>query len=477
MPEAPTFTAADYAAREPEGCGVVGVYNHPDAARLTALALRALQHRGQESAGVASYDGAQIHLRKGQGLVAEVFTTDDLHGLPGSVAIGHVRYSTTGDTIACNAQPLTANYWGGAIAVAHNGNLTNADALATELESNGAIFQSTTDSELLIHLIAQSPDRNFSSALRSSLACLRGAYSMVLLRDDELWAFKDPRGFRPLCIGKLDGGWVVASESCALDVIGAQRVREVAPGELIAFREGQLVSQQPLEARKQALCVFELIYYSRPDSSIDGDNIYEYRLRLGVELAREHPANADVVISVPESGNVAAMGYARAAGIPFEMGLIRSHYVGRTFIEPTQSSRDATARIKYNPVSHVLADKRVVVVDDSVVRGTTIGKITGLLRSAGAREVHFRVSAPPWRHPCVYGIDTPDENELIANRCTIEEMRKLIEADSLGFLSTEGVMRAVPGSLSYCTACFTGDYLEGRPSRKHKNIVKLRVQA
>ena len=465
-----TFTAEDYANRIPEGCGVVGIYNHPQAAQLAYLALYSMQHRGQESAGIAAFDGTRINLHKGQGLVSEVFKPADVAKLPGNVAIGHVRYSTTGSSSLYNAQPLLANYRGGHICIAHNGNLTNADELARNLEANGAIFQSTTDSELLIHLIAQNRSESFDEALATSAKRLHGAFSMTLLRDGELYAIKDRFGFRPLCIGTLgENSWIVASESCALDIVGATFLRELQPGEVISFRDGDIDKQVMIEpAKPAASCVFELIYYSRPDSIAAGTNIYKYRRRLGEELAREHPANADVVIAVPDSSNGAAVGFAAKSGIPMEFGLVRSHYVGRTFIKPDQSSRDFGAKMKYNTVREVIKDRRVVVVDDSVVRGTTAKKILRMIRDAGAKEIHFRVSAPPWKHPCFYGIDTPDEDQLLANQMTMEQMREYFEVDSLGFISVEGLMKAVPPTMSYCTTCFTGRYIDGRPRRSTK---------
>jgi amidophosphoribosyltransferase len=463
------FTAEDYARREPEGCGVVGVYNHPDAARLCHLALYAMQHRGQESAGIATFDGKAINLHKGQGLVSEVFTESALGRLGGSVAIGHVRYSTTGESMPQNAQPLRANYRGGHMAVAHNGNLTNADELSKALEANGAIFQSTTDSELLIHLVAQNRTTDFLEALQSGLRRLRGAFSMTVLRDSELYAVKDPFGFRPLCLGSLGkDSWIVASESCALDIVGAQFLRELQPGEVLAFRNGEIEKMQLLEPKPQAFCVFELIYYSRPDSLMAGSAIYKWRRRLGEELAREAPCEADVVVAVPDSSNPAAIGYAEASGIALEIGLVRSHYVGRTFIQPTQHKRDFGAKLKYNPVREVLNNKNIVLIDDSIVRGTTARKIVALLRESGARRIHFRITAPPWRHPCFYGIDTPDEDQLIANTMSEEQMREYFGVDSLAFISVEGLMRAMPKTLGYCTTCFTGRYVDGRPMRSSK---------
>ncbi len=468
------FTAEDIAQRPPEGCGVVGVYDHPEAAKLCYMALYAMQHRGQESAGIAAYDGSQINTVKGQGLVSEVFNEKKLEKLKGNVAIGHVRYSTTGLNAASNAQPLVGNYRGGHLAVAHNGNLTNADELARNLEANGAIFQSTTDSELLIHLIAQNRANGFLDILQTALKRLRGAFSMTLLHDGDLYAIKDPRGFRPLCLGSLPGGgWVVASESCGLDILGATFLRELKPGEVVAFKDGNVEKIELLDSPEQSFCVFELIYYSRPDSHAAGSSIYTFRKRLGEELAREHPVDADVVISVPDSSNAAANGYAREAGIPLEIGLVRSHYVGRTFIQPSQDMRDFGAKMKYNPVKEVLKDKRVIVVDDSIVRGTTAKKIVRMLRESGAREVHFRVTAPPWKHPCFYGIDTPDEEKLFANNFDIAGMRDYLSVDSIGFASIEGLMNAMPKTLGYCTTCFTGMYVDGRPRRSSKVMNRM----
>lgn len=443
-----------------EECGIVAVYNHPEAAKLTYLGLYALQHRGQESAGIVSADGQRLYTHKAPGLVADVFGEESLRSLPGHMAIGHVRYSTTGSSIAANAQPVVATYKAGTIAIAHNGNITNSEELRRELEERGAIFQGTTDTEILVHLIAQCTARDFDEALFMSAIRLKGAFSLVLARQDRLVALRDPRGFRPLCLGKLGDGYVVASESCALDIMNAQYLREIAPGELLNFRDGGVTSSKPFPPAEQSFCIFEYIYFSRPDSlAVGGKCVSELRTRLGEQLAIEHPVQADVVVPVPDSSVAAAIGYARHSGIPYDTGLIRSHYVGRTFIEPDQAIRDFGARIKYNPVRSVLADRRVVVVDDSIVRGTTSRKIVNMLRGAGAREIHFRVSAPPWRNPCFFGIDTPEPEKLIAaTRETVEEIRKFIGADSLGYISAEGLLAVMPKTLSYCTACFTGIY-------------------
>lgn len=446
-----------------EECGIVAVYNHAEAAKLTYLGLYALQHRGQESAGIVSTDGQRLYSHKNEGLVADVFTEKVFRDLPGDTAIGHVRYSTTGSSVSGNAQPLTVNYKSGALAVAHNGNITNADELRRELEDRGAIFQTTTDTEILVHLIAQAGMRDFDEALFMSAMRLKGAYSLLVLRENRLYAMKDPRGFRPLCLGKLGDGYVVASESCALDIMNAQYLREIAPGEVLTFADGVVTSSKPFPPAEQAFCVFEYIYFSRPDSLGHSKSIGELRTKLGEQLAIEHPADGDVVIAVPDSSVPAAIGYARQSGIPYDLGLIRSHYVGRTFIEPDQAIRDFGARIKYNAVRSVLQDKRVVVVDDSIVRGTTSRKIVNMVRNAGAREIHFRASAPPWYNPCYFGVDTPRREKLIAATTKdVEEIRKFIGADSLGYISVEGLLKVMPKTASYCLACFTGEYPSGQ---------------
>lgn len=456
-------SAPSYDDKPREACGIVAVCGHPEAAKLAYLGLYALQHRGQESAGIATFHQGRLYTYKAKGLVADVFNEEALRELPGDIAIGHVRYSTTGSSREANAQPLVANYRGGALAVAHNGNITNAAAIREELEQRGAIFQSSTDTEVLIHLVAQAATTDFQEALFMALLRLRGAYSMLVLHNNQLVAVKDPRGFRPLCFGKLGDAYVIASESCAFDIMNAEYLRELAPGEMLTYAEGTLRSTRPFPPTDPAFCVFEYIYFSRPDSLAQGRAIYEYRERLGAQLAEEHPADADVVIAVPDSSIPAAIGYARQSGIPYAMGLIRSHYVGRTFIEPDQAIRDFGARIKYNPVRSVLENKRVVVVDDSIVRGTTSKKIVNMLRSAGAREIHMRISAPPWKNPCYFGIDTPKRERLLAATTEdVEAMRQFIGCDTLGFLSLDGLLRAVPRTQQYCTACFTGEYPPGQ---------------
>ncbi len=447
-----------------EECGIVGVYGHPEAAKLTYLGLYALQHRGQESAGIVASDGVTLRGHKNKGLVNDIFTQERLDELQGTMAIGHVRYSTTGSNRVQNAQPLLVNYRGGALAAAHNGNLINATELREELEKRGAIFQGTTDSEVLVHLIAQAPNNDFLEALVTTMYRIKGAYSLLFLRENQMVAVKDPRGIRPLCIGKLDGATVIASESCALDIMGAQLLREVKHGEMVIIDETGIRLEYPFPAVEEKFCVFEYIYYSRPDSQIHGRTIYQIRHRLGEQLAQECPAPADVVIPIPDSSNPAAIGFAKASGIPFDLGLIRSHYIGRTFIEPSERIRHFGAKIKYNAVRSVLEDKSVAVIDDSIVRGTTSVKIVEMLRKAGAREVHLRITAPPWKHPCFYGIDTPSEKELIANQKNLTEMAEYFGVDSLGFISPEGLMKVVPHTISYCTACFTNDYPVGKPA-------------
>ncbi len=442
-----------------EECGIFGVFNHPEAANLTYLGLYALQHRGQESTGIVSSDGRTLHVHKAMGLVADIFTEEVLKTLPGSIAIGHVRYSTTGSSQLINAQPFVVSGGIGNIAIAHNGNLTNAMEIRQELESYGSIFQSTMDTEVIIHLMAVSRERIFLDRLIDALARVKGAYSLLLMKEDALVALRDPHGFRPLSLGRLDGATVVASESCAFDLIGATFEREIEPGEILYVDKEGVKSFKPFDPVPQTPCVFEYIYFARPDSLIFGKNVYEVRKGLGRQLAREFPREADIVIPVPDSGMPAAIGYAQEAGIPLELGLIRNHYVGRTFIEPKQSIRHFGVKIKLNPVREILKGKRVVVIDDSIVRATTGRKIIKMLRSGGATEIHFFISSPPTRFPCFYGIDTPTKSELIANSHTLEEIRKYITCDTLGYLSMEGLRKVVDGGrASYCYACFDGRY-------------------
>lgn len=446
--------------RPEEECGVFGIYGHPEAANLTYLGLYALQHRGQESCGIVSSDGNSLHAHKRMGLVADVFSNQKIfEKLPGSSAIGHVRYSTAGASAEKNVQPITVDYSRGSIAVAHNGNLVNANLLKAELEAYGSIFQTAMDTEIIIHLLAISRTHSLVERIGDALNRVKGAYSLLFLTESRMIAVRDPNGFRPLCLGKLGDAWVVASESCALDLIEATFVREVEPGEMLVFtKDGQMQSLFPFKKIEPTPCIFEFVYFARPDSNIFGKNVYQVRKELGRQLAREYQVDADVVIAVPDSGVPAAMGYAEQAGIPFELGLIRNHYVGRTFIEPAQSIRHFGVKIKLNPVRELLEGKRVVVIDDSIVRGTTSRKIVKMVRNAGAKEVHMRVSSPPTSHPCFYGIDTPNRKELISSSHTLDEIRRYITADSLGYLSEEGLVQATGLKHSFCTACFTGEY-------------------
>ncbi|MBH0209143.1 MAG: amidophosphoribosyltransferase [Nitrospira sp.] len=434
-------------------CAVFGVYGHEEAANLTYLGLYALQHRGQEASGIVAGDGEQFCIQKGMGLVV-------LAKLPGHMAIGHNRYSTSGGNDLKNVQPLTVNFALGNLALAHNGNLINAQMLRHELEAYGAIFQSTSDSEVIIHLIAHSRAGSFLSRVVDALNQVRGAFSVVLMTDNGLIAARDPYGLRPLCIGRLRSSWVVASETCAFDLLDAEYVREVEPGELIVISDQGLDSHHPFPKTAPAMCVFEYVYFARPDSRIFGsDAVYTTRKALGRQLAQESWVPADVVIPVPDSGVPAALGYAEGAGVPFEAGLIRNHYVGRTFIEPEQSIRHFGVKVKLNAVPEVLNGKRVVVIDDSLVRGTTSRKIVKMIRQAGAKEVHMRISSPPIVSPCFYGIDTPTKKELIASDHSIEEIRKYITADSLAYLSLDGMLKSAPRTPEqYCTACFTERY-------------------
>jgi amidophosphoribosyltransferase len=445
-------------------CGVVAVYGHPEAANLAYLGLYALQHRGQESAGMASSDGREIHCVKRMGEVADVFTPEQLANLPGTMAIGHTRYSTAGDTNIHNAQPFAVSCNKGRIAVAHNGNLTNAAELRRELEDEGSIFQASSDTEVVLHLVARSRERTIAGALREALLMMEGAFSMVFLAEDRVIVARDPQGFRPLVMGQMElsGGkkcYVFASETCAFDLIGAVYLNEVAPGEMVIAGPEGLTRERYLPEQPRAQCVFEHVYFSRPDSIVFGRPVQLSREKLGRLLAIEHPVEADVVVPVPDSGVAAAIGFAEESGIPFRHGLIRSHYIGRTFIEPSQAIRDFGVKLKLNPVRHLIEGKRVVLVDDSIVRGTTSRKIVRMVRQAGAREVHMRISCPPTKSPCFYGVDTPTKRELIAANSSVEEIRRFIGADSLGYLSIAGLREAVDDTRhEYCYACYTGDY-------------------
>lgn len=438
-------------------CGVFGVFGSPEASNLTYLGLHALQHRGQESAGIAVVDEGRLTMHRELGLVRDAFTANVLNRLTGDRAIGHVRYSTAGETHIKNAQPLAVDYALGSLAVAHNGNFTNYEELRDGLESQGSIFQSTNDSEILVHLVAHAKEPNALDRIASALKVVRGAFSLLFLTNKQLIAVRDPHGFRPLSLGKLKDAWVVASEPPAFDLITADYVRDIEPGEMVVIDEYGVHSFYPFAPTPRRMCIFEYVYFARPDSKLGGTSVYETRKRLGETLSREAPVDADLVIAVPDSGVPAALGFAQASKIPFEVGLIRSHYVGRTFIEPQSSIRHFGVRLKLNPVRDVLAGKRVIVVDDSIVRGTTSRKIVKMLRDAGASEIHMRISSPPTRWPCFYGIDTPSRAELIASNHTIEEIARYITCDTLGYLSLEGLHAAVRAE-GFCDACFSGNY-------------------
>ncbi|MBI3015560.1 MAG: amidophosphoribosyltransferase [Candidatus Tectomicrobia bacterium] len=443
-----------------DACGVFGIYGHPEAAKITYLGLHALQHRGQESSGIVTSDQERLYVEIGMGLVADVFSGEVLRRLPGDMAIGHNRYSTTGASHIKNAQPFVAEYMRGGLAIAHNGNLVNATSLRAELEENGSIFRSTNDTEVIAHLIAVSHRKPFLDRVVEALTRVRGAYSLLLMTEKELIAARDPYGFRPLCLGALGEAHVVASETCALDLIEASHVRDVEPGEILIINGEGVTSMKPFKPVFPHQCIFEFVYFARPDSTIFGENVYLVRQALGRQLAREAPVDADIVVPVPDSGVPAAMGFSKQSGIPFELGLIRNHYVGRTFIEPQQSIRHFGVKIKLNTVRRLVEGKRVIVIDDSIVRGTTSRKIVSMIRGAGAREVHMRISSPPTTHPCYYGIDTPTRRELIAASRSCEEIRRYLEVDSLQYLSLDGLISAVEEATHgrYCSACFTGRY-------------------
>ncbi len=461
-------------------CGVFGIYGHPEAANLAYLGLHALQHRGQESAGIVASDGKQLSMHRGMGHVADLFSPEQLDKLKGDNAIGHVRYSTAGGSFLKNAQPLAVDYSRGSIAVAHNGNLTNAEAMREKLEARGSIFQSISDTEVIVHLVAMSTQRAVEDRIADALSQVEGAYSLLCLTEQSMIAVRDPMGIRPLCLGRMSAksdAYVLSSEPTSFDLIDAEYVRDVEPGEMLVFDQRGMRSLRPFDDKPRHMCIFEYVYFARPDSTMDGINVYEARKSLGRALAIEHGVEADVVIPVPDSGVPATIGYAEQSGIPFEMGLVRSHYVGRTFIEPQQSIRHFGVRLKLNAISATLRGKRVVVVDDSIVRGTTSRKIVKMLRDAGAREVHLRISSPPTRWPCYYGIDTPTRGELIASSHNVEEINQYITSDSLAYLSLEKMVQAVtqarvtpPGKhplpvadsgatgSSFCHACWSGNY-------------------
>jgi amidophosphoribosyltransferase len=441
-------------------CGLFGIYGHPNAAELTYFGLYALQHRGQESAGIVASDGTQFRVHRGMGLVSHVFNGNLLHGLVGSVAIGHTRYSTTGSSHLRNAQPLTVDSGRGQIAIAHNGNLTNAAQLRDELEARGSIFQTTVDSEIILHLMAQPTLQGRENNLMQTLRRIEGAYSLLIMTEQELIGVRDPWGFRPLSIGKVGDAYVLTSETCALDLIHADLVRDVEPGEIVIIDHDGLrsINAFPQHTRR-AFCVFEFVYFARPDSILAGRSVYQARVEMGRELARESPVAADLVIPIPDSGNCAALGFSQESGIPYEMAFVRNHYVGRSFLQPSQLIRDFNVRVKLNLIEALVKDKRVVIVDDSIVRGTTFKARVNNLKEAGAREVHVRVSCPPHRHPCVYGIDFPDRSKLMAANYTLDEIRAYLNADSLAYLSEAGMIKAtgLPAD-GFCKACYDGAY-------------------
>jgi amidophosphoribosyltransferase len=441
-------------------CGVFGVYGHPDASKLTYYGLYALQHRGQESAGIVTCDKREFHQKIGMGLVSQIFRGNSLSELPGPMAIGHTRYSTTGSSHIRNAQPLTGVCSRGHIAIAHNGNLTNAAALREDLEDSGSIFQTTVDSEIVLHLLAQPSTGGHQRNLIETVHKIEGAYSLVIMTETELIGIRDPHGFRPLSIGRVGDAYVLASETCALDLIHAKFERDVEPGEIVIINEHGLQSIQAFpDHKRRAFCVFEYVYFARPDSNINGRNVYKARVDMGRQLAREHPIAADLVVPVPDSGNCAALGYSLESGIPFEMAFVRNHYVGRSFLQPSQLIRDFDVRVKLNLIADLVKDQRVIIVDDSIVRGTTSQTRVNSLKEAGAREVHVLVSCPPHMNPCVYGIDFPDKSKLMAANHSIDEIRQYLNADSLGYLSKEGMVAAtgLPAN-GFCMACYDGNY-------------------
>ncbi|HEY2953286.1 MAG TPA: amidophosphoribosyltransferase [Verrucomicrobiae bacterium] len=457
-------------------CGLFGIYGHPNAAELTYYGLYALQHRGQESAGIVSCDGHDFFPHKGMGLVSQIFDGKVLHDLVGNMAVGHTRYSTTGSSHLRNAQPLTVDCARGQIAIAHNGNLTNAAQLREELESKGSIFQTTVDSEIILHLMAQPTLGGNENNLVQSVRRIEGAFSLVIMTGEELIGVRDPHGFRPLCLGQVDGAWVLASETCALDLIHAKFVRDVEPGEIVIINGDGLKSIQAFpEHDRRAFCIFEYVYFARPDSTIANRSVYRVRVEMGRQLAREFPIPADIVVPVPDSGNCAGLGYSLESGIPYEMAFIRNHYVGRSFLQPTQLIRDFNVRVKLNLIPELVQNKRVIIVDDSIVRGTTCKARVNNLKEAGAKEVHVLVSCPPHMNPCVYGIDFPDRKKLMAANYSIDEIRKYLNADSLGYLSQAGMVNAtgLPKE-SFCMACYDGNYPVRYDPKLEKNIMERR---
>ncbi len=454
-------------------CGIFGIYPHKDAAHLTCLGLYALQHRGEEASGIITRNGKRVYLHKALGLVSDCFDEKIVRSLRGELAIGHVRYSTTGSSNIKNTQPFYVKSKIGDIAIAHNGNLTNTLALHEELENNGALFQTTMDSEIIAHLLAHSQKKDIKEAIVWSLSKLEGAYSLVLMLNDVLVGARDTQGFRPLCLGKFDGAYVLASETCALDLIGAQYIRDIQPGEVVFISKDKIESLTPFQKTRRAFCIFEYVYFARPDSNIFEHNVYMTRKRLGAQLAKEFPVQADLAMPIPDSGTYAALGFSEAAKIPFEYGMIRNHYIGRTFIQPTQDLRDFRVKIKLNPLREVLNGKKVAIIEDSIVRGTTSRMRVKTLRLAGAKEVHMRVSCPPLISPCFYGIDFPTKKELVASKHDIAWIRDFIGADSLEYLSLEGMLASMPlPKEDFCTACYTGNYPTAIPCRTGKKILE-----
>jgi amidophosphoribosyltransferase len=452
--------AYDESGRPKHECGVCGIFGHEDSAKLTYFGLYAQQHRGQESSGIVTSDGQKVTSHKDMGLVPEVFSEEILRKQIGHISIGHVRYSTTGASNVINTQPLMVTHKGTTLAVAHNGNLVNSIRLRKEMEEQGSIFQTTMDSEVVLHLMARRAHLDLEGALRESFTSLEGAYSILLMTEDTMVAVRDPNGFRPLCLGKLsNGGWIVASETCALDLIEAEYVRDIKPGEVLIIKDNEMLSLFPWSKRDTSFCIFEQVYFARPDSEIFGINVYETRKKMGEILARECPIDADFVMPFPDSGNYAALGYSQASGLPLEMGMIRNHYVGRTFIEPTQSMRDFNVRVKLNPVRSLLKGKRVIIIEDSVIRGTTGKSRVRALRDAGAKEVHMLVSCPPTRHACYYGIDFPDASKLIASGNNEKQIAKHLGLDSIHYLSEQGLVESTGMTKKdFCLACFNSDY-------------------
>jgi amidophosphoribosyltransferase len=443
-----------------EKCAVVGIFNHEAASRLAYFSLHAMQHRGQEAAGISSGDGARLHTIKDRGLVTQVFGEPELETLKGHMAIGHTRYSTAGDDSILDAQPVHANYDLGQLSIVHNGNLTNHMEVRQELIKQGAIFQSSMDTENLIHLIARSNQEKLQDRIVDAVKKIEGAYSLVFLSRTKMFAMRDRFGFRPLSLGRIGDGYVVASETCAFDLIGAEYMREVEPGELLIFEKGKTPQSVKVYEPTPKHCIFEYVYFARPDSMVFGQNVYQKRKNMGVELAKVQPIDADMIVPVPDGGVPAAIGYSQESGIPYEMGIMRNHYIGRTFIEPTQEMRDLKVKMKLSPITNLIKGKRIIVIDDSIVRGTTSRRIIRMLKEAGAAEVHMRISSPPTTDPCFYGVDTPNKDKLIAANMSVQEICDFIEADSLAYLSTDALMRSVRSEGdNYCTACFTGEYI------------------